>query len=504
VIYVRDGVYCERIVVNKTLSLIGASKYGTIIDANNIGKVVEVTSNNVTITNFSIRNSGYQKAGIYLADVQGCSIQDNHLTNNYIGIWLQSSFNNNISRNTVTNNHQEGYYPEGIRLELSHHNILSENNVTNNFFGVNVRGSSNNSIYGNRVANHDDFGFWVYASSNNEVYENSVTQNEVGFWIRQSSDNTFYRNILEENYVFGVRLERASNNILSQNTLVSNFEAIQLLFSHANNIYGNNITNSSYGFFVEESFNNTIYHNNLINNRAQFYVEGKSYHNMFDYGYPSGGNYWSDCIGVDLYRGPCQNETGSDGIGDTPYVVNEDNIDEYPLMKPYPWALHDLGITNVTSYKTVMEQGFALRVNVTVFNYGNYTENFNVRAFTEPAQIQTENITLTSRNFTTATFTWNTTGWTKGNYTITVCIQPIPEEPDVTDNTYNLSVCITIPGDVDGDRDVDILDVVKITSIYAIRLGDPRFRPNSDIDNDGVITILDVVKCTSHYAQKDP
>jgi hypothetical protein len=57
--------------------------------------------------------------------------------------------------------------------------------------------------------------------------------------------------------------------------------------------------------------------------------------NVWDDGYPSGGNYWSDYTGVDLYSGPYQNETSSDGIGDTPYDIDENNVDHYPLMKPW-------------------------------------------------------------------------------------------------------------------------------------------------------------------------
>ena len=52
-------------------------------------------------------------------------------------------------------------------------------------------------------------------------------------------------------------------------------------------------------------------------------------------GYPSGGNYWSDYNGTDSYRGPYQNVTGSDGIGDTPYAINATDIDNYPLMNPW-------------------------------------------------------------------------------------------------------------------------------------------------------------------------
>jgi hypothetical protein len=52
----------------------------------------------------------------------------------------------------------------------------------------------------------------------------------------------------------------------------------------------------------------------------------------WDDGYPSGGNYWRDYNGTDLYGGLYQNETGSDGIGDTPFTLGENNTDNYPLM----------------------------------------------------------------------------------------------------------------------------------------------------------------------------
>jgi hypothetical protein len=60
-----------------------------------------------------------------------------------------------------------------------------------------------------------------------------------------------------------------------------------------------------------------------------------SYDNSWDDGYPSGGNYWSDHNGTDSFCGPYQNETGGDGIGDTPYVINDNNVDHYPLMQPF-------------------------------------------------------------------------------------------------------------------------------------------------------------------------
>ena len=168
-------------------------------------------------------------------------------------------------------------------------------------------------------------------------------------------------------------------------------------------------------------------------------------------------------------------------------------------------AGHDVAVTDIKSSKTVIGQGYKGNITVTAENHGGFTETFDVTAYANATIIASQAVTLTSGNFTTITFTWNTSGSAKGNYTISAYAEPVSGETDTADNTCTDGVVtVTIPGDVDGNRDVDILDVVKITSIYAAKLGDPPFKPNSDIDGDGTITILDVVICTSHYAQSDP
>jgi hypothetical protein len=119
--------------------------------------------------------------------------------------------------------------------------------------------------------------------------------------------------------------------------------------------------------------------------------------------------------------------------------------------------------------------------------------------------IETKEVTLTSGNFGTVTFTWNTSGFAKGNYTIWAYAGPVQGETYTADNTFIYgAIAVTIPGDVDGNFLVNILDVVKITSRYCSRPGDPLYAPVYDIDNDGHISILDVVICTSHYGEKWP
>jgi len=168
-------------------------------------------------------------------------------------------------------------------------------------------------------------------------------------------------------------------------------------------------------------------------------------------------------------------------------------------------ASHDIAVTSVHPMKTIVGQGYTMNINVTVANQGDFTETFNVTLYVNTTVIQTRQVTLANKASITLTFTWDTNGFVKGNYTIWAYACPVQGETDIENNTWiDGIVTVTIPGDVDGDRDVDIFDVVKITAIYTTKLGDPRFNPNSDIDNDEKITIFDVVICTSHYAQKDP
>ena len=468
-------------------------------------------SNNISVFGNSIMANN--DCGIYVYGSSNNTISENNITANYAGIILSHSSNNCVSENKVTKNYAAIYLYESS--SVSYLNSIFTNKLTNNYIGVLHWNSSNSDIFANTVANNT-LGIGLYFSLNNSVSGNTLTTNNQTAIVigPNSSHNSIYRNNLTKNQD-GISTYDSSNNNIYKNNIWSQRQCgIALQCSSNNSIYENSLAENRDGITLGNSSSNIIHHNNFINNTRQVYdyswSSPSSYYvpsiNIWDDGYPSGGNYWSNYTGVDLYSGPYQNETGSDGIGDIPYTIDENNTDHYPLMKPCGGP-YDIGLTSVTTSKSVVGQGYCLNVTIKTLNYGISTETFNVTAYANTTIIATfTDITLTSRNSTILTFAWNTTGFAKGNYIISAYAWPVSGETDIADNSLiaDEEVCITIPGDLDADLDVDLYDAVKLLVCYGAKMGSPRYDPNCDIDGDGSIDLYDAVRLLTHYGEKYP
>jgi len=163
---------------------------------------------------------------------------------------------------------------------------------------------------------------------------------------------------------------------------------------------------------------------------------------------------------------------------------------------------HDIATTNVLTAKTVVGEGYTLPINVTVQNNGNYTETLNLEIYANTTLIHTQALILTSGNSTTVTFTWNTTGVAKGNYTIMAEATQLPEETDTLDNTrIDGWVFVTVPGDINGDRFVNVLDYVLVKKAIPSYPGHPKWNPNADINSDGFVNVKDVVLTKSNIGK---
>lgn len=127
----------------------------------------------------------------------------------------------------------------------------------------------------------------------------------------------------------------AGQSTITNNTITNCGIGINLISAYnyhlPSTITQNTIKDNTVGLSIQfgsfsPSDRNVIYQNSFLNNKLQENITGDG-SDSWSYGAPQNGNYWSDYKGVD---------NNGDGIGDTPYVINNANQDNYPLM--YPWG----------------------------------------------------------------------------------------------------------------------------------------------------------------------
>lgn len=268
---------------------------------------------------FSPSGIGY----LGLVNCRNVTVQGLTLTKNVLGLQLANVTNSRIVNNNVTANSMDGIF-----LCDSSGNTVSGNNVTaNDYYGIDLVSSSGNTVSGNNVMGNSADGIHLASSSDNAVSGNNVANTGSGILLESSSGNALTGNNVAANYQ-GIYLLSSSGNILSSNNVTANINEGILLYSSSNNVVTENnvAANMYYGIWLRSSSNNTIYHNNFVDNTNQ--VTCDSSPNNWDRGYPSGGNYWSNY----QTRYPGATENDSSGIWNTPYVINTDNIDHYPLI----------------------------------------------------------------------------------------------------------------------------------------------------------------------------
>jgi len=195
-------------------------------------------------------------------------------------------------------------------------------------------------------------------------------------------------------------------------------------------------------------------------------------------------------------------------VSDETKIENNVEVDGFVTVL-YPG--HDITITDVVPSKTALAQNYSLFIYVTVKNYGNFTESFNVTVYYNSDVLNYITVTdLLPGEEVTLTFPWNTTGLDRGNYTISAYASPITGETDIEDNSFTDGlVVISILGDITGseglpDGKVDILDVATVAMCFGYNQGDPRYEPNCDIDGNGKIDITDVAVVAVHFGETAP
>ncbi len=468
-VLVHNGTYFERIVVNKSISLVGEDRDTTIVDGGGNGTVVKVEKDGVKISGLTLTNAGYglvwtDYSGIKLAGVLNSTIENTSIRDSSAGINLLNSSDIKIHNSSISGNHF------GVVMQASNGTVMRDNNLAFNNVMISGRRGSNLKVFGDSMPSfiHDidssnsvdgkpiyymvnqqdrevpsDGGFVALVgsvnmsvqnshlqglliantnnslvqtvsisnssvgiemlfSNSNKIANSTIQSNDWGILLVDSHDNSLIGNSISESTNWGIGLGGPNgsddnliqdnlitdnsrygvdvygkNNTIARNDISHNSDGLLLDASLGNTIVDNNIMNNSryglylirdsqdniiaensiefndYGIFVADiSENNTMHHNNFIGNTYQTLI---SVHNVWDDGLE--GNYWNSYLGSD---------NDEDGIWDAPYVINQNNKDNFPLAGIfYRFDASDSSVT-IISNSTVL--GFQFNQTAIKFN----------------------------------------------------------------------------------------------------------------------------------------
>ena len=212
-------------------------------------------------------------------------------------------------------------------------------------------------------AGADFYGVYAAYSNNLTIDQNIVgPDSSSGILVTNSMDFRVSDNYVHDNSGYGINANASISGLIMGNNVVGNsYDGIGLSRGCRNiTITGNIIEGpSEFGLDVIDAdcVDNVIYDNNFIGNSKQASVVST---NRWDSGVE--GNFWSDYAGVDQDH---------DGIGDSPYGLNENNTDNYPLMGMFSVFETSLGFdvevisnSSIATFSYLLWNGtIAMRVN---------------------------------------------------------------------------------------------------------------------------------------------
>lgn len=342
-VFVKRGTYHEEAInINKSISLIGEDIDETILSLNPPliqtgyllnwiwipATAITINANDAKLQGFTINfpDDGYGVGSGISAVGDGISLTDNTVANR--SVYLRGSILNitgnsipgtlqvigsnlTIANNTIKDNLKmqgsfnlisaneiySGYYSSGIYLDGSFNCV-----VGNSFSSMEMDDSNSNVIIGNSFVSLDLEEFGKGGCSDNIISKNRVAGNRGindGIWLWDGENNTISANSIR-NCEYGLTLGTTGSTAV------------------ANSIYLNNFENNSRHIISLSGSDHTVNH--------------------FDNGVK--GNYYDD------YQG---NDANWDGVGDSPYTIQETHWDEelksdvtivffqdnYPLMSPF-------------------------------------------------------------------------------------------------------------------------------------------------------------------------
>jgi parallel beta-helix repeat protein len=315
-VYIWDGIYyCEGIMINKSVSLIGNGTTNTVLEWDDLigglnSMVLIHSVDNVNISDLHFNNSQHGDIHLYPPYPSEYYVNYTHI---YNCLFTNSSSNKN-----------------SINMYCSAETHANYINISNNEFynggkySMYIKYCENITIFNNTIQ-YCYGGVALYNSKNSVISYNNILYSDDGesIGIPYSTNSTIYYNTMKYGNWTSLYTDDGTNNCTIYNNTITDFNE-----------------SGCFGVELYSSYDNLIY-NNYFNNIQNAYDDGLNTWNISKTlgtniigGLYLGGNYWNDYTGGDI---------NNDGLGDTnlPYTSSINSGGDY----------HPLTIAHRQTYK---------------------------------------------------------------------------------------------------------------------------------------------------------
>lgn len=234
-IHIADGKYQENLTLDKSLSLIGQSKTGTVLEGTGQETGLEINAksevSNLTVTNF--------KRGVYVSKNAGATLDSvNIFQNRQTGIEIAQGQTSESKKVTVSDSdiekNEKGFYILKRKISLSNNRVVS-----NRQEGIDLRAGVKGTIKKNTISKNKESGIeLIIGRSGLKILSNKITGNSAS-----GIANQFYKqsknlgsiqiakNKIQKNDDFGIQCDLPSGGKPSANYWTKSIKLSANIFS---------------------------------------------------------------------------------------------------------------------------------------------------------------------------------------------------------------------------------------------------------------------------------